>query len=169
MDNRAYTVNYSRRRFWLLALAIAIFAAGLAAFVRYREFLFPSRTAHLIYNHYAGDSTLHSAYVLNYKLDDTLVVDVTVLQATTDSAWNLIEREFIALPKEFICEFDTTLPIIRVAYLEPYDDTCIMSAIYAQKTVYIFSSENKEDFRSSIKYKIFEKSIGKKPKKKKHI
>ena len=168
MDIRAYTVNYSRRRFWLLALAVAIFAAGLAAFVRYREFLFPSRTAHLIYNHYAGDSTLHSAYVLNYKLDDTLVVDVAVLQATTDSAWNLIEREFIALPKESICEIDTTLPLIRVAYLEPYDDTCIMSAIYAEKIICIFSSENKEDFRS-ILFKIFDKSIGKKPKKKKHI
>lgn len=163
MDNRAYIANYSRRRFWLLALAIAIFAAGLAAFVRYREFLFPSRTAHLIYNHYAGDSTLHSAYVLNYKLDDTLFVDVTVLQATTDSAWNLIEREFIALPKESICEIDTTLPITKITHLQPYDDSCVVSAIYAQKTVYIFSSDKKETF-GNILFKIFDVSTKQRPK-----
>lgn len=168
MDNRAYTVNYSRRRFWLLALAIAIFATGLAAFVRYREFLFPSRTAHLIYNHYAGDSTLHSAYVLNYKLDDTLVVDVTVLQATTDSAWNLIERDLIALPEGTICYFDTTKPITKITHLQPYDDSCVVSAIYAQKTVYIFSSDKKEVF-GNILFKIFDVSTKQRPKTNKFI
>ena len=52
---------------------------------------------------------------------------------------------------------DTTLPITWIAHLQPYNDSCILSAIFAEKTIYIFSSDKKEIFRDII-YKIFDKT-----------
>lgn len=159
MDNRAHSIKNSGRRFLAFSIAIFIIVTSLVVFVRYREFLFPSRTAHLIYNHYADDSTLHSAYVLNYKVNDTLITDVAVLQATNDSSWHLLERDFgiKPIPEEAIGFIDTTLPITWIALLQPYNDSCILSAIFAEKTIYIFSSDKKEIFRDII-YKIFDKT-----------
>ena len=48
-----------------------------------------------IYWHYRGQEGIKASYVRNYPVDDTTLVDVTLLHATTDSAWiELCQKTF---------------------------------------------------------------------------
>ena len=47
------------------------------------------------YWEYAKQDDIKQEYVCNYPVDDTTLVDVTLLHATTDSAWVSLCQEFI--------------------------------------------------------------------------
>jgi hypothetical protein len=47
------------------------------------------------YWEYAKQNDIKQEYVCNYPVDDTTLVDVTLLHATTDSAWVSLCQEFI--------------------------------------------------------------------------
>ena len=52
-----------------------------------------------LYWQYRGQEGIEASYVKQYPVDDTTLVDVTLLQATTDSAWVSLCHEFV--PYEF--------------------------------------------------------------------
>ena len=51
------------------------------------------------YWQYRGQDGIKASYVCDYQVDDTTLVDVTLLQATTDSVWVSLCHEFI--PSEY--------------------------------------------------------------------
>ena len=52
-----------------------------------------------LYRQYAGHEDIEATFVKDYPVDDTTLVDVTLLRATTDSAWESLCHEFT--PYEF--------------------------------------------------------------------
>jgi hypothetical protein len=52
-----------------------------------------------LYWQYRGQEGIKATYVKQYPVDDTTLVDVTLLHATTDSAWESLCHEFV--PYEF--------------------------------------------------------------------
>ena len=52
-----------------------------------------------LYWQYRGQEGIEASYVRDYLVDDTTLVDVTLLHATTDSAWVSMCHEFV--PYEF--------------------------------------------------------------------
>ena len=52
-----------------------------------------------LYWQYRGQEGIEASYVKQYPVDDTTLVDVTLLRATTDSAWVSLCHEFV--PYEF--------------------------------------------------------------------
>ena len=48
-----------------------------------------------LYWQYRGQEGIEASYVRDYPVDDTTLVDVTLLHATTDSAWVSLCQEFI--------------------------------------------------------------------------
>lgn len=47
-----------------------------------------------IYKKYAGTDGIKAAFVKDYKVNDTVLIDATVLEATTDSAWAVLQKDF---------------------------------------------------------------------------
>ena len=47
-----------------------------------------------IYKKYAGTDGIEAAFVKDYKVNDTVLIDATVLEATTDSAWAVLQKDF---------------------------------------------------------------------------
>ena len=64
---------------------------GVVAAVRY---LFPLRQVSPLYLRYEHVPGIAASYVHGFRINDTLRVDVTLLEATTDSGWAEIERAF---------------------------------------------------------------------------
>ncbi|MCQ2260943.1 MAG: hypothetical protein MJZ77_06120 [Bacteroidales bacterium] len=62
-----------------------------------------------IYKKYAGTHGIEAAFVKDYKVNDTVLIDATVLEATTDSAWAVLQKDF-------------NIPIIPKKHKEP--STC---------------------------------------------
>ena len=57
-----------------------------------------------LYRQYAGHEDIEATFVKDYPVDDTTLVDVTLLQATTDSAWEKLCIAFT--PYEFSDSID---------------------------------------------------------------
>ena len=64
-----------------------------------------------LYWQYRGQEGIEASYVKQYPVDDTTLVDVTLLHATTDSAWESLCHEFV--PYEFADSNDYTNKLIH--------------------------------------------------------
>lgn len=77
----------------------------LAAFTLWKRWywFFPSYSVSELYTKYAGTEGLDVAFVKDYRVNDTVFVDVTMLEATTDSAWIMLQNDFNIpiIPEEY--------------------------------------------------------------------
>ena len=114
-----------------------------------------------LYWQYRGQEGIKATYVKQYPVDDTTLVDVTLLQATTDSAWESLCIAFT--PYEFADSnkyinnliHDTTSVTFRaVSKDDPHqktkpDTTCDYNLLVISakvKSVGIFQIETKSQF-----------------------
>ena len=114
-----------------------------------------------LYWQYRGQEGIKATYVKQYPVDDTTLVDVTLLHATTDSAWESLCHEFV--PYEFADSnkyinnliHDTTSVTFRaVSKDDPHqktkpDTTCDYNLLVISakvKSVGIFQIETKSQF-----------------------
>jgi hypothetical protein len=83
-----------------------------------------------LYWQYRGQEGIKATYVKQYPVDDTTLVDVTLLQATTDSAWTLLSQDFGVKPlnNKIIERHGKNAVSMRLApkkdYSLPMDTTC---------------------------------------------
>ena len=119
-----------------------------------------------VYRQYQGREGLEVSFVKQYRVNDTTAVDVTLIHATTDSAWVSLCEEFI--PDEYPYEFkepllygqsvaqwtvSKTSPKIKVniSSQDSYNLLVLSSKI---KSVCIFHTENIEETLAIIAYQI---------------
>jgi hypothetical protein len=119
-----------------------------------------------VYRQYQGREGLEVSFVKQYRVNDTTAVDVTLIHATTDSAWVSLCEEFI--PADYPYEFkepllygqavsqwtvSKTAPQIKVdiSSQNNYNLLVLSSKI---KSVCIFHTENIEETLAIIAYQI---------------
>ena len=74
----------------ILLVAAAVLAVGVAMW-RYTA---PQRHVSDLYRHYEYADGIAASYIHNFPVNDTLRLDVTLLEATTDSAWQALCSDF---------------------------------------------------------------------------
>ena len=77
---------------WILAFLILTFL-GVAAVAAWR-YLLPERHVSDIYRRYEHADGIAASYIHNFPVNDTLTLDVTLLESTTDSGWAVLVRDF---------------------------------------------------------------------------
>jgi hypothetical protein len=82
----------------LIALLICLAAAAAGVWWAHRPRPLPVEECSKTYRQYAGVEGIQAAYIRNFQVNDTIFVDVTTLKATTDSAWNLLRKDFHIKP-----------------------------------------------------------------------
>ena len=87
------------KRSWIFTIILCLLLAGGAALVLLPRIPMPWQCSK-IYWQYRGQEGIKASYVRDYPVDDTTLVDVTLLQATTDSAWKSLCIAFT--PYEFV-------------------------------------------------------------------
>jgi len=87
-----HTSHKSHLWLWLV-LGMLLVLVVLTLWHRWYWF-FPNRAASSVYVKYHGTDGLKVAFVKDFPLNDTVSVDVTLLQATTDSAWQVLREDF---------------------------------------------------------------------------
>ena len=59
-----------------------------------------------IYQTYAHHPGIHASFIKDYRVNDTLFIDATLLEATDTSAWNMIAKDLnVPPPPEIPAEF----------------------------------------------------------------
>ena len=71
----------------LILATIPLVVLGILALVKLFPRTVPLEECSPLYRQYAGHEDIEATFVKDYPVDDTTLVDVTLLHATTDSAW----------------------------------------------------------------------------------
>lgn len=85
-------------KFWGVFFIILAVALGVITLIYRWHRIFPTHEVSEIYSRYAKEEGIDAAFVKDYRVNDSVTVDVTVLEATTDSAWLELLKDFNATP-----------------------------------------------------------------------
>ena len=78
---------------WLMTLLFALAVAAAVGVVVWRHVL-PRHRVSPLFERYEHADGIAASYIHNYPVNDTLTLDVTLLEATTDSAWQSLCTDF---------------------------------------------------------------------------
>ena len=82
------------KRYWMwVGLLLLVVVAAVTLCKRWYWF-FPTRQVSPVYAKYAGTEGLNVAFLKDYRLNDTLAVDVTLLEAQDSARWEELCRDF---------------------------------------------------------------------------
>ena len=123
-----------------------------------------------LYKQYANVEGIDATFIKDYKVNDTVFVDVTLLVATTDSAWLLIQHDFnLEIPPQEMIGFlghnfvevwaapkrDYSLPMDSVLL-----NNDLLAVSWSERRISVFSIETMQQMHS-LKRNQFKKSISK--------
>lgn len=144
----------------VISVAVCLVVAALVLVVKYHPRTVLVEECSQIYRDYADNPHIAVAFIKDFPVNDTLAVDVTTLQATTDSAWCALLFDF-GMPQELneLYNSDKSLFIgedvntITKTYIDKNNpkkhltkvntDSRLLIMSHAKKTMSIFMTEEK--------------------------
>ena len=147
---------------WTVVILLCLLLVAGAAVLVLTPRTVPFDECSPLYRQYAGQEGIKASYVRDYPVDDTTLVDVTLLRATTDSAWISLCHEFLPnisniinnLPQEHAVTFwavskDNHRTQVTPNTIEIFDLVLLTAQM---KTIYVFHLKDKE--QSSVIFDI---------------
>lgn len=151
------------KRFWMwVGIALLIELAAFTLWKRWYWF-FPSYSVSELYTKYAGTEGLDVAFVKDYRVNDTVFVDVTMLEARDTAIWNRLLKDFnIYIPDEMLPFMDSNSVDLKYAprnnYTAPMDSIILNNDIivyaYLKRTILVFEIENEKQNNAIINHQI---------------
>lgn len=128
-------------RFWAIFCVILAVALGVITLVHRWHRVFPSDEVSDIYMKYAEREDIDVSFVKKYRVNDTVFVDVTLLEAKDTTAWEELCKDFdIASITQFPVEFRESLTASNSYSLRVIkDSTDTDCGVEYRKYVIIFS------------------------------
>ena len=136
-----------------VGVALLIEVAAFTLWKRWYWF-FPTHAVSEVYTRYAGTDGLNVVFLKDFQVNDTLFLDVTLLEAKTDSAWVVLQSDFHVpiIPEEYrellanSSSVDFWLaskkdPTIRTDTIISHNDLIVMSR--QKQTISVCHIENK--------------------------
>ena len=77
-----------------ITLLICLLAVGVALVVIRCPRTVPWEQCSEVYKKYSQMDGINAAYIKDYRINDTLTIGVTLLEATTDSGWATLQEDF---------------------------------------------------------------------------
>lgn len=142
--------------FWLVSLAMVV-AAGVVTFVLVSK---PRVEVGDLYRTYADVPGIDATFLHNFPLNDTLTIDVTILQATDSAGWVLLLKDFDMTPPppEVIEICGKDFIEMRQAPKNDYSgcrDTVLLNndfiaTSWYEKTIWVFVIETEEQYSAVL-------------------
>ena len=142
---------FNKKRFWLIIALLALVEALVCYVVLQREYLFPSDEVSEVYTRYADDESIDASFIKGYRVNDTLFVDVTLLQAKDSAGWERLLNDF-----HLVNAIDTNLYSQSQSFCislvskddptkktgNPDEPLCSRVAFPYEREIHIYSTEN---------------------------
>lgn len=161
---------FNKKRFWLVITLIAVAEALAFCLVMQWKYLFPSREVSELYKRYAEMDGIEASFIKDYRVNDSVTVDVTLLEATTDSAWGELLHDFnmIFIPDEVFEYLNDKDLVVWLApktdYSLPMDSVIlnndVISMAYLSKCICVFSIETEQQVKA-VNFHQYEESSNK--------
>lgn len=91
------------KRSWLITILFCLLLLGGGGAVLLLPQVVPFSQCSDVYKRYAKMDGVDATFIKDYKVNDTVFVDVTLLEAKTDSAWTVLQTDFNVpiIPEEY--------------------------------------------------------------------
>ena len=106
----------------LINVLIIAFVIGVGLAVWYLPPAISYWQSSEVYKRYKDVEGVRATYVKDYRVNDTLTIGVTLLEATDSAGWEVLQRDFelIPLPPEALAFFDTNSVNLCLASKDDY-------------------------------------------------
>lgn len=113
-----------------------------------------------IYRQYADTEGITATFIKDYPVNDTVAVDVTLLAATTDSAWSLLQERFQVPPLNDVAQqlIDSGKDIVFTLQVSKHDCDIelgddydkLLGISYRTKQISVFHVKNEDAVRAVL-------------------
>lgn len=83
-----------KNRRLIVFLLLAVVVSAMAVLLKYRRTVFHTQKENIFIEHYEGNSGIVPSFISNMRINDTLGIDATILQAADSASWCLLCTEF---------------------------------------------------------------------------
>ena len=148
--------------YWVGVALLALLLAAVVYALKSRPRTVPLAECSEVYRRYADTPGINAAYIKDYRVNDTVTVCVTMLEATDSAGWNLLRKDFDVVKPANTSNIElgdnclALIPNHKTAV--DLDTTDIVTASYRDKNVLVFHTKNFKD-RDMIVYAIFSYNI----------
>ena len=125
---------HNDRRFWLVSIGLCLIAVGVAVGLKRMPRTVPYWQCSEVYKRYKDVEGVRATYVKDYRVNDTLTVGVTLLEATTDSGW-----------AKLVSKFNVPMEMVELAKSNPDIDIWVGQALKDRPEVLCDVSELNEE------------------------
>lgn len=144
--------TFNKKRFWLIVAILALVEIVILCVALQWKYIFPSREVSDLYTRYENVDGVEASFIKDYKVNDSIFVDVTLIEAKDSCSWEMLCEDFeIAplsmYPKEYIelmsLEHSFDQRIVTDTVVSRYDSVCVKSLIvfsHLNKTMCIFQN-----------------------------
>lgn len=85
---------FNKKRFWLIVAILALVEAVILFVALQWKYIFPSKEVSELYTRYESVDGIDVSFIKDYKVNDTVFVDVTLLEATDSMGWATLKKDF---------------------------------------------------------------------------
>ena len=96
------TRPFNIKHFWLIVGVVAFLEVLIICLSLQWKYLFPTREVSELYARYADVEGIEASFIKDYKVNDSVFVDVTVLEATNTDSWDMIAKKLNVPPPTVI-------------------------------------------------------------------
>ena len=86
------------KRKYLILFCIAVVSLGTLTAFRLFPHTLPDKKCSVLYQKFVTYDGIRATYIKNKKVNDSVMLDVTMLEAVTDSGWTTLMKEFNLTP-----------------------------------------------------------------------
>lgn len=148
------------KRFWTMALLLCLLAAGAVVAWRHWPRTVPLEQCSEVYRRYADDGHVAATFLRNFRVNDSVEVDVTLLEARDDEGWERLQKDFNATPPppeviEILGENSDEVWVWlapKSNYALPIDSVMlnndVLSISFEKRQMCIFAIENEQQIKA---------------------
>jgi len=90
------------KKSWPITILVCLFILGGGGLIHSRTRTVPFDQCSDLYKQYVAVEGINATYIKDYKVNDTVFVDVTLLEAIDSTGWDILKKDFevASLPPE---------------------------------------------------------------------
>lgn len=158
---------FNKKRFWLVVGIIVVAEVLAIGLILQWRYIFPSREVSDLYTKYAEQEGVDASFIKNYRVNDTVFLDITLLETSDSVTWENLCKDFgIASFSQYDKEYRELMTLehsfdqrlVFDTIVSDNDSVCIMSLIiysHLNMSMCIFPNidDNEYDAIINNKYK----------------
>ena len=148
----------------IICVAICVVSGVVALGLSYMPRKVPYSQCSEVYKRYSEVEGIRATYVKDYRVNDTVTIGVTLLEAETDSGWVRLQEDFAIepLPPEVLAILDSNGVNMWKASMSDYSVSAEKDALeyyfiamqYCRRRLSVFEIGSREQYEAIVNYQV---------------